>query len=108
MSNIQTSTRKNYHNQWVVESKIMLDEGKRLQLSIHTSKVSSGNLVSTASVSVISEDGLSTTHLMFSDFNKRLTATKPKRTTLKVVEEQHALVDVAEVIAEAKLFYKLV
>ena len=108
MSNIQTTSSKNHHNQYVVKSTVMIDEVKRLQLIVHTSKVSSGSLVTSASVDTVSEDGYSSIHAMFTDFNKRLLVTKPKRVTLKIVEEQHQLVNMEDVIAEAKVFYGLV
>jgi len=107
MSNtsIKTSTRKNYANQWVIESTLLLDEVKRLELKIYTTKTSSGNLVTNASVCTLHVDGLSTTHLLFTDYSKQLLSTKHKRVTLKTVEDQHKLVDWSNVIAEAKVHY---
>jgi hypothetical protein len=104
-SNIKTSTHKNYFNQWVVESTLLLNEAKRLELKVYTTKTSSGNLITNASVNVVSEDGLHTTHTLFTDYNRQLQSTKHKRVTLKIVEGQHKLVDWASIIQEAKLHY---
>lgn len=108
MPNIKTTYRKNHYNQHVITSSTMLDEVKRLELSVSTSKVSSGSLVTSASVNTLSTDGNSSMHAMFTDFNKRLLVSKPKRVTIKVVEEQHNQVNMEDVIVEAKAFYGLV
>ena len=105
---IETSTSKNFHNQWVVKSTILLDEDKHLELKVYTAKGSSGNLTTYASVDTVSEDGNSTMHMPFIDYSKRLLFTKHKRVTLKIVEEQHAMIDWDSIIAEAKAHYNLV
>ena len=50
---------------------------------------------------------MSTTHLMFSDFNKTIHSQRYPRVTQKVIEEQHLHTDFDSVIVEAKAFYKL-
>jgi hypothetical protein len=102
---IKTSILKNCRNQWLVESKLLLCEVKRLELKVYTSKNNSGNLTTNASVNLISEDGMSITHSLFNDYNKRLLTTRPKRITLKAIEEQHKLVDWDTIIHEAKVHY---
>jgi len=97
---------KDYENKWVAETIIRIHEEKRLELKISSYK-SRKELVTNASVSVRSEDGYSTTHALFSDFNKQVQATPCSRVTEKVLEEFHNKVDVADVITQAKEFYKL-
>jgi len=105
MTNVKTAYRKNFYNQHVIESTVLISDTK--QLTLYTSKGSSGKLISNASVSTVNKDGLSVTHTMFVDFNKRYKVSIPKRTTIKVVEAQHNSINIEEVINDAKRFYKL-
>jgi hypothetical protein len=97
---------KDYQNQWKAETTILLHEEKRLELKISSYK-SRKELVTNASVSVRSEDGMSTTHALFSDFNKLIQRETCSRVTEKVLESFHNQIDVANVIKQAKEFYKL-
>jgi hypothetical protein len=50
---------------------------------------------------------MSTTHALFSDFNKLIQRETCSRVTEKVLESFHNQIDVANVIKQAKEFYKL-
>jgi hypothetical protein len=103
-----TNIYQNHYKDWVAETNMLLDEAKRLQLRVSTSKGGSGSVRTSASVSVISEDGMCTTHALFSDFSKTIKNQRYPRATSKVVQEQHFKTDFDAVIAEAKAFYSLV
>lgn len=104
---MKTRSYKNFHNQWVVETTTLLEPESKFQFTINTSKRSSGYVTTSASVSKVSDDGMSTTHELFSDYNKQLSKNEYKRATLKVLEGQHNSVNIDEVIADARAFYSL-
>mgnify|MGYP003333750481 CR=1 FL=1 len=56
-----------------------------------------------ASVSVRDGDFLS--HRLFQDFSKNIIKTNPSRVTAKVVEAQHALINLDEVLAMVEQHY---
>lgn len=74
-------------------------------LVVNTQKVSSGALVTTASVSKI--EGGFMTHAVFSDFSERLAVSKARCTT-KVVAAQHAsaMVGIKALIERVIAFYE--
>lgn len=86
---------------WFAESKIDLPNSK--VLTILTMKRYSGKLITTASVSKI-ENGVAT-HAVYQDFTLAVAYSEPKHITAKVVEEQHNLIDVHDVIQKALVFY---
>lgn len=97
---METLVRKG-HNGWRAKSEIQLDNNR--VLSIETSKGSYGGLTTWASVSVRDGDFLS--HRLFQDFSKNIIKTNPSRVTAKVVEAQHALINLDEVLAMVEQHY---
>ncbi len=97
-----------YRDHWKVlhaETKIMLDETK--QLSISTSKSSSGMLITSANVGHLKDGCLSM--MLFQDFSEsRIAQSHPGRVTEKVILEQHNAVDFGAVTQRAKAFYHIV
>ncbi len=87
---MQTRIYRNHYNRLNIKStKFLTINGKKATLSIHTSKVESGYLTTSKSISWPSEDGYSETHAVFQDFYKTAAKSKPARVTEKVVNEQH-------------------
>ena len=86
---------------WKATSRIELDNGR--VLTIQTSKGSYGGLTTWASVAVRDGDFLS--HRLYQDFSKTIIKTMPSRVTAKVVEAQHALIDLDNVKAMVEQHY---
>ena len=86
---------------WTARTEIQL--GNDRVLSIKTSKGAYGGLTTWAGVSVRDVDFL--THRMFQDFSKTIIKTVPSRITAKVVEAQHALIDLDELLAMVESHY---
>ena len=103
----KTTTRKNFHNEWVIRSVTMLDEERSLQLTITTTRNSSKQLVSYALVDTVNKDTNTTSHIVHSDFYINIASSSPKRLTLKLVEEQHSCINTDIVVNQAKEFYSL-
>ena len=97
---METLVRKG-RDGWEAKSEIQLDNDR--VLSIRTSKGSYGGLTTWASVSVRDGDFLS--HRLFQDFSKNIIKTNPSRVTAKVVEAQHALINLDEVLAMVEQHY---
>ena len=97
---METLVRKG-HNGWVAKSEIQLDNNR--VLSIETSKGYYGGLRTWASVAVRDGDFLS--HRLYQDFSKGIITSNPSRVTAKVVEAQHALINLDEVLAMVEQHY---
>jgi hypothetical protein len=99
---MQTVTRKDYYGSWTSKSQMDLPDNWVLQ--IHTSKVSNGTLVTTATVHKV--EGNSMTHRMFTDYSKRI-AVEKIRCTEKNVIAQHtaALALLDQVLSEVNAKY---
>lgn len=98
---------RNCYGNLVAKTEITISEERRLLLVVSTSKNSSKILNTSASVSEVSEDGKSTMHKLFDDFSMTVFQTLPTRVTLKVVEAQHAGIDIASIVLQAKIHYKI-
>lgn len=98
---------RNHYGDWQQSTTIPMANNRELE--ILTMKRSSGNLLTTASVAIInpSSNGFSSkTFEPFGDMNETLIKNRPSRVTSKVVEAQHAQVDLPEVYAKAIAFYE--
>ena len=100
---MKTLIRKNHYKQWVAESQVMISDD--LQLTFKTSKLSSGQLVSNASVGKFERGFIS--HTLFQDYHVNMIVSQPSRVTEKVVMEQHQAIDYEWIIAEACKFYNV-
>lgn len=100
---MKTLIRKNYYKQWVAESQVMISNN--LALEFRTSKLSNGQLVSSASVGKI-EKGFRS-HTLFQDYHVNMIVSQPSRVTEKVVMAQHQAIDFEWIIAEACKFYNV-
>jgi hypothetical protein len=100
---MKTTIHKNHHKQWVAESKVMISGN--LVLTIRTSKLSNGQLVSSASVGKI--EGGFVSHKLFQDFHHNIIVSHPSRVTEKVVMAQHSGIDFEWVIGQACKFYQV-
>ncbi len=80
-----TVVQKSIRGTWEAQDHIELDSSH--VLAINTHKVSSGSVVTTATVQI--RDGMYLTHRMFTDFSQRL-MTARVRCTEKNVTVQHA------------------
>lgn len=100
-----TRIAKDMRNNWAAHDEFDLG-GDRL-LTIRTSKVYSGNLVTSATVGVKLKEGLLVSHSPFNDYHRRLHVGTPTRATSKVVAAQHdqALCLLEEVKSEITEFY---
>ena len=78
---------KDMRGNWKAESNFDLADGRSLEITTH--KVSSGQLVTTAIVG--KNEGAFFSYMMYQDFSKRLSVSKPSRITSKVVDEQQCL-----------------
>lgn len=78
-------TRKDCSGNWFSESRVVVVP--LLELHIDTRKVSSGLLVSSATIHHEEEGSL--VHVMFQDYSRRLIQRKLGRCTAKAVEAQH-------------------
>jgi len=101
VNEMNTRTTKGYYG-WSSKSEVALPNGKAIRFV--TMKRSSGDLVTSAQVGTV--DDYSFTTIMFQDFSKNIIKTKPARVTAKVVEAQHAMIDVDMVLAQVNAFYK--
>lgn len=99
---MKTVTRKDYYGSWTSKSQMDLQDNWVLQ--IHTSKVSNGLLVTTATV--LKVEGVLMTHRMFTDYSKRI-ASEKIRCTEKNVIAQHtaALAILDQVLLEVNAQY---
>lgn len=99
---MKTVTRKDYYGSWTSKSQMDLPNDHVLQ--IHTSKVSNGTLVTTATVHKV--EGKMMTHRMFTDYSKRI-AVEKARCTEKNVVAQHtaALEQLDQVLLEVNAKY---
>lgn len=97
---METFVRKG-RDGWEAKSEIQLDNDR--VLSIKTSKGAYGGLTTWAGVSV--RDGNFLTHIMYQDFSKTIIKSNPSRVTAKVVEAQHALINLDEVLAMVEQHY---
>ncbi len=108
MAKIETVTRKSLRGDWSATTDITIGHSTagRRELTINTTKSSSGVLVTIASVGHV-KDGMRC-WVVFQDFSKRIAATRPARCTSKVVEAQHAeaLKGIDALIVEAKAHYE--
>ena len=102
---IKTRLYKNFYNDWVAETTMLLSAN--LELTIKTSKRASKNLTTTACVSKLAEDGMSSTHALYQDFSTNICTSKPSRITAKLVEAQHNNINLTDIVDQAKTFYKL-
>jgi len=82
---MQTRTRKTPHG-YITETNIPLSDS--MQLSLTTMKRASGNLTTTAVVTI--REGQFFSHRMFHDYNKTLLTSRVARCTPKALETQHA------------------
>ena len=82
---MNTRTRKTPHG-YMTETNIPLSDS--MQLSLTTMKRSSGNLTTTAVVTI--REGQFFTHRMFHDYSKTLLSSRVARCTTKALETQHA------------------
>jgi len=82
---MQTRTRKTPHG-YMTETNIPLSDS--MQLSLTTMKRSSGNVTTTAVVTI--REGQFFTHRVFHDYNKTLLSSRVARCTPKILETQHA------------------
>ena len=84
---MNTRTRKT-HQGYMTETNIPLSDS--MQLSLTTMKRSSGQLTTTAVVTI--REGQFFTHRMFHDYSKTLLSSRVARCTTKALETQHAQV----------------
>ena len=82
---MNTRTRKTHHG-YMTETNILLSDS--MQLSLTTMKRSSGNMTTTAVVTI--REGQFFSHRMFHDYNKTLLTSRVARCTPKALETQHA------------------
>lgn len=82
---MNTVTLKDYYGSWISKSQIDLPDNWALQ--IHTGKVSTGMLVTSATVHKV--EGNSMKHRVYQDYSKRIVSEKI-RCTEKNVVAQHA------------------
>jgi hypothetical protein len=82
---MQTRTRKTPHG-YITETHIPLSDS--MQLSLTTMKRSTGNLTTTAVVTI--REGMFFSHRVFHDYNKTLLTSRVARCTPKALEAQHA------------------
>ena len=80
-----TYIRQDHYKHWYAITEI--DLGDNLQLSIRTSKTSSGLLNTNASVGRL--EGGFVSHVVYQDYSKSIKRSTPARCTSKVVEAQH-------------------
>lgn len=99
-----STIHKDIRNNWAISEDTKLVCGRTLRIS--TSKVCSGNLVTTATVGVADKNVFS--YIAFQDFNERLECSKPTRCTAGVVSMQHlrAMGKVDELVATIAKFYR--
>ena len=97
---MNTTVRKG-RDGWAAESRVDLGNGR--VLTVKTSKGAYGGLTTWASVSVRDGDFLS--HRLYQDFSKGIITSNPSRVTAKVVEAQHALINLDEVLAMVEQHY---
>jgi len=82
---MKTRTRKTPSG-YMTETNILLSDS--MQLSLTTMKRSSGNLTTTAVVTI--REGQFFSHRMFHDYSKTLLSSRVARCTPKALETQHA------------------
>lgn len=93
---------KNHFVGWKAETEVKLGDDQ--VLTITTSRRSNGNLMTIATVGTLK--GMFINHLMYSDYNKAIATSTPKRITQKVVEAQHNQINLGDIIADANYFYE--
>jgi hypothetical protein len=82
---MNTRTRKTHHG-YMTETNIPLSDS--MQLSLTTMKRASGNMTTTAVVTI--REGQFFTHRVFTDYSKTLLTSRVARCTPKALETQHA------------------
>ena len=87
---------------WKADTQVELGNNK--VLTITTMKRSNGSLATIASVGI--QEGMFISHFMFTDYNKTIDVTYPKKVTQKAVETQHLDIVIEDVIQDAIGFYK--
>ena len=93
--------RKGYYG-WTAESVHKMDDTRHVNLC--TMKRGNGSLATTATAVKYNRDG-SYMYAVFQDFTAVVASSVPKRVTQKVVEAQHASIDVEAVLEKARAFY---
>jgi hypothetical protein len=91
------------HYGWTASSDINVEGDLIVRLT--TMKRHNGKLVTTAQG--CRKNGNVVGFIMFQDYNRTLISTDAKRVTARVVEEQHKLVDIDEVVGLVRAFYGL-
>ena len=82
------TAQKDIRGNWHLSEDIPLQGAGNRVLRLSTHKTSSGQLVTSATVGTVDRGMFS--YMMYTDFNKRVMATRPARITGKVVDAQHA------------------
>ena len=106
---MQTRTYKDHYKRIVTETtKELTINNRKAELSISTSKSDSGALKTSASIGWPSDDGMSVTHAIFSDYYATVVSSRPARITEKVNQMQHelALGKLPEIEASILTHYK--
>jgi hypothetical protein len=100
---IETRVKKDPWGAWKAESYDTFDEGRRFKL--HTSKLQSGAVVTTASVCRV--EGMFESHTLYEDFHLRVEANTYPRATCAAISKQHdrAIARIAELKQKAVEFY---
>lgn len=80
---------KDIRGNWHMSEDIDLPGAGNRSLRLSTHKTSSGQLVTSATVGTVDRGMFS--YMMYTDFNKRIIATRPARVTAKVVDAQHSV-----------------
>ena len=106
---MQTRTYKDHYKRIVTKTtKFLTINNRKAELSINTSKSDSGTLKTSASIGWPSDDGMSVTHAVFSDYYATVVSSRPARVTEKVNQGQHqeALDKLPEIEAAILAHYK--
>lgn len=104
---METVINKSRVGGWKARSSVALDDiGLESKLAMFsTYRNDRGTLVTTARVE--HDKGDFTSHNLFFDYCKTIIATSPSRVTAKVVEAQHAQIDLDMIKDDIIQFYKL-
>ena len=104
---VETVVYKSRTDGWKARRTVALDDiGLESKIVIFsTYRNNRGKLVTTARVE--HDNGDSTTHMLFFDYSKTIIASSPSRVTSKVVEAQHAQIDLDAIKDDIIQFYKL-
>ena len=96
-----TKFYRDHENKYVGKTDLKMNNG--MELTIRTYSYN-GVLTSTAQAQTVSDDGRSTSFVMFQDFNKRISSNRV-RSSVKAIEAQHNAIDCDDILVQANAHY---